>query len=486
MFRKPSRTLLLIALLPLLASVEGCWTVRPFCECRPDDELTINNQTVYTFDVVRLDCEAITDPVRFLSNQNLSKIASPFNLKISNTRHEVVESILANLSSSSDLAAALWRENLNGLILSNLTDIRAVTFDFDLLNFDRLTFVQFTSNPVAFLNCSRFSAQLQQIDLSKNQLRSVYGCSLVGDFVYLTDLDLNKNNLTFFELNRLNDLRQHLTVNLAYNDWQCNSDLEPLIRLVSGTAGSTRVRFLDDTQLKCSLPRNLANLQFKSVYEIRNTEICFKCDCFSFRGNILGLNCTNRGLTEIPAKIPSNTKIVNFDHNSIERIDLKKFSKQELAVWANVIHLSIRHNKLSSLDGLDFGILIHVRLVNLTHNLLTEIRDEMLGKLGKMDVVRLGSNPFKCDCNASTLFFQRWIRTKKGLDLESIKCDNEGAPIYKLNRNELCQKANQNYYWWLANICLTVFIVLLAVKLLYDYLWKLSTGKSPYFFHLNW
>ena len=492
MFGKLSHRTLLVAFLQLLIPfvhlkpVESCWAVRPFCECRSHEELTINNRTLYQPDTIRLDCEAITDPVQFLGNRNLSKIVRPFSLKISNTRHAVVEAILKNLSSSLDLTASALRTNLNRLILFNLTEVRESTFDFDLLSFDRLNVVQFTSNSIAFLNCSRFGAQLQQIDLSKNQLRAIFGCSLVGDFPHLTDLDLSRNNLTFFELNRLSDLGQLLTINLAFNEWDCNNDLESLVRLAGGTGEPTRVRFLDENQLKCGLPRNLANLTFKSVYEIRNTEICSKCDCYAFRGNILGLNCTNRGLTEIPAKIPSNTKIVNFDHNSIERIDFKQFGEQELAVWANVIHLSIRRNKLSTLDGLDFNILNQVRLVNLTHNSLTSVRYETLSKMSKMDVVRIGSNPWICDCNAGALVFQRWIRTKKGLDLESIKCDDEGLPIYKLDSKGLCQKADHTYYWTVVNICLSVLIVLLLVKLLYDYMWKLKTGKLPYFFTWNW
>lgn len=489
MFRKllSHHILLLVALLHLshlTAAAERCRSLAPFCQCRPHEELTINHKTVYQPDVMRLDCEAITNTVLFLQNRNLSRIQHPFDLKISNTQHKVVESILNSLSSFVGLASL--RANLNGLILSNLSDIREGTFDFDLTNFGRLSFVQFTFNPIAFLNCSRFAAQLRQIDLSKNQLRSIYGCSLVGDFVYLSDLDLSRNNLTFFELNKLNDLSQHFTINLAYNDWYCNRDLEPLIRLAGAAAESSKVKFLDDNQLKCGLPRNLAGLVFEKVYEIQTTEICSKCDCYSLRGNLLGLNCTNRGLTEIPARIPSNTKIVNFDHNSIERIDMEKFGKQELSVWANVIHLSIRHNRLNSLDGLNFTILNHVRLVNLTHNRLTWVPYELLSKMNKMDIVRIGSNPWKCDCNAGALIFQRWIRTKKGVDVEAIKCNNEDQPIYKLEADELCRKADQTYYWTIGNICLSVFICLLLVKLTYDYIWKRKTGKLPYFFTWNW
>lgn len=474
--------LLLAALLHLTAS-ESCRPLAPFCQCRAQEELTINNRTVYLPDVMRLDCEAITSEAQFLRNRNLSRIQQPFDLKISNTPHTVVESILEGLSSSAGLTTL--RANLNGLILSNLSDIHKSTFDFNLTAFEQLRVVQFTSNPVAFLNCSRFGGQVQQIDLSRNQLRSIYGCSLVGDFKELTDLDLSRNNLTFFELNKLNDVGQLLTVNLAHNEWDCNKDLEPLIHLAGGTSDPSKVKFLEDHQLKCGQPRNLAGMVFKTVWEIQTTEICSKCDCYSLRGNLLGLNCTSRGLTEIPTRIPSNTKIVNFDHNSIERIDMQKLNKQELAAWANVIHLSIQHNRLSSLEGLNFTILSHVRLVNLTHNRLTSVAHEMLIKLNKMDVVRIGSNPWICDCNAGALIFQRWIRTKKGVDVEAIKCNDEDQPIYKLEADELCRKADQNYYW-IGNVFFLVFLGLLVFKLAYDYVWKRKTGKMPYFFAWNW
>lgn len=465
--------LFIIQLTPLNSiSSEQCRVLNPYCNCNLNSTKEIINKTI-EFDGVLLNCEEIIDLNLFFDSLLIIR-DQKFNLKIYNTKHEVVQNILNYLASSS------LRTSLNGLILSNLTYIKESTFDFNLLNFNRLNFIQFNFNQVNFLNCSQFNRQLRLIDLSKNQLKTIYGCSLVGDFVNLTFLDLSRNNLKFFELNRLNDVNQNLKFNLAFNEWECDASLEPLINLVH----QEPTKFQDNNQMKCSSPNKLSNLIFKYVHEIRNTEICSKCECYSLqRGTSIGLNCTGRGLTELPAKIPSTSKIVILDHNSIKNLNFKKFNEKELLVWSKVIHLSIRHNEISSLEGLNFTVLRNVRALNLSHNSLTTLPAEISSKMFRVELLTLGSNPWICDC--STRSFQSWLRNRKQVDLESIKCDDQDQPIYKLDPDEICIKNGKFYYWNIANICLSITILLLLIKLIYDYIWKIQTQKLPYFFKLN-
>lgn len=478
------------------ALAERCLISKPYCNCEhidsPVASSSITNTSIYQLNGIYLNCTEITNASVFLTNlyRDLPEHAT-YNLIINQTRHQIVNSILDDLilsaKNGNDSRGRLV-SNLNGLILFNLSDIEQHTFDFDLTEFTDLAYLNITANQVDYLNCSRFSSSLQVVDLSKNELKSVFGCSLVGDFRRLTNLDLSRNHLTFFELTKLNELQAGLEIDLTTNDWDCTNDLQPLIELVNSNS-SAKVTFLDPAQLKCKTPKKLANLIFKQVVEIRDLEICSKCECYSFRGNILALNCENRGLTELPRKLPWNTKIVNLDRNSIESLSLKGIGENEKQNWMDVIRLSVRHNKISALDDADFDQLQAVRQLNLTHNRLNWIPKDKLNRLSKMDVVKLGFNPWICNCNTinNTELFQRWLRATKQVDLEDIRCNDKlnGPPIYKLDKNELCSDKISSYYWNCANIVLSVLIVLLITKLLYDYIWKLKTGKLPYFFKMN-
>lgn len=429
--------------------------------------LTMNN--------IFLNCTNITDPTIFLNKLKSSLKDSTFNLQLNNIKHQTVDLILRNLIKLN------LESNLNGLTIVNLDEIRNLTSNLDLIKFTNLTYIQINSNKFNYLDCSKFSKNLNIIDLSGNQLKEIYGCDLIGDFKYLTNLDLSRNNLTTVDLTKLNKLiiRDLEQINLTSNDWNCTYEFVNLIEL------NKQIFTYKDDQLKCNQPRNLTGLTLRHAADIYNSEICSKCECYLQRGNIVGLDCERRGLNELPRKIPFNTKIVNLDHNFLSSLDFKDVNKEEREIWKNVIKLSVRHNNISTLDGLDFDLIQNVLLLNLTHNSLTSISNENLKKMSHLQILNLGFNPWKCDCSTSS--FQNWLRNQGGVDLENIKCDNlvNSQAIYKLNPSELCRKTNQTLYWDVANLCLSISITFLIVKLLYDYLWKLKTGKLPYFFKLN-
>ena len=453
-----------------------------YCNCS-DEDIIINNKTINQLNTtVFLNCDRIENANLFLNDLNANRIDNHLFLKINDTKYEIVDFILNNLNL--DL-----KRNLAGLLLSNLTEIKERTFDFDLTNFNRLNLIQFTFNQFGHLNCAKFNQQLKQIDLSRNQLQSVYGCDLIGDFSQLTDLDLSKNNLTTLQLSGLKRLSKKITFNLKLNDWKCDQNLMPLINLVYESP-SLKTSFLDEQELKCKSPKNLTNLQFRTLADIQATPICLKCDCHHIRNNILGLDCTNRGLSELPFRIPLSTKVVNLDYNSIKSLNFKKIDARSIVIWRQVIRFSIRHNQITSLDFNNFNVLEQMLEFNLTHNNLRSIPTSILKKMNNRDMkLEFGFNPWTCACNSDDIFkFQSFLRSKKYIyDLDNIKCNNQAddKPIYKLERNELCLKTNQAYYWNIANICLSISIALLLIKLIYDYIYKLKTSKLPYFFKLN-
>lgn len=234
-----------------------------------------------------------------------------------------------------------------------------------------------------------------------------------------------------------------------------------------------------------------------------NHTTCVTCEC-SFKPS-LQVNCSHRGLTAFPKSLPSQTKLVNLEHNHIKEISLTPD-------WTSVIYLHLKGNRIESLNGLEGNAFArNIKSLNLESNRLSEVQARVLKQLN-VDRISLKDNPWQCDCN--TIAFQLWIQDHSThiKDMDQIRCATAasfgkvnginadihtsktpdpvlaGRQIYKILRSELCpqpieSKAYQIYVVLSGMMAfLTIFII---CKLVYDWWWQRRTGKLPRFFKLN-
>lgn len=210
-------------------------------------------------------------------------------------------------------------------------------------------------------------------------------------------------------------------------------------------------------------------------------------------------------MTEFPKSLPSQTKVVDLEHNLIRDISLTPD-------WTSVIYLHLKDNQIESLEGLDGNVYArHIRFLSLESNRLTEVEARVLKQLN-IDQINLKDNPWQCDCN--TIAFQLWIQDHSSqiTDMDQIRCalpprpgivngidadviQSEymdrllfGRTIYKILRSDLCPQPDSSptyYFLDFASATMAFLTVFIIFKLVYDWWWQRRTGQLPRFFKLN-
>ena len=116
------------------------------------------------------------------------------------------------------------------------------------------------------------------------------------------------------------------------------------------------------------------------------------------------------------------------DAYSIEQLNLSVNDFDKLPILSclgNVINLDLSFNKISSLSAVDVDVILS--LVN-------------------MKFLKLGGNPFRCDCYQENTY--KWLNTTSlGLDFDEITCSEDtfdhdlvGKPIKSLKYSDMCEE----------------------------------------------
>ena len=403
------------------------------------------------------------------------------------------------------------------------------------LLFKHLTTLNLTGNNLTEFDSNKLflfesNAKLSHLDLSHNKLIRID----LSQFDSLKSIDLSFNNLTtlstsqlseemlnLFKTLQVNQKKNFLGFNLANNPWNCDQKLKWLINIIAGIVMTNGQIFINEHQhLKsqlyqtdepeCSLPFEAKMFPFSVWKSVKENEICQKCDCYledkyamvGYRYVIV--NCTERNLDYLPYELPKNTKIVDFSNNQIRKFSLMQIS---LTSWGNVNKIILQNN---SLDGTIEGIAkLPIFFLDISGNLLTEIPYYILDPVlngNKIDKIRIGNNPFTCDCN--TIKMKKWLQNNYRviLDITNVRCGylrseltmNESnialhaqnerfhlREILKINNIELCPSIGSVEFFDILNCLLGLAIIFLLTKVTYDYFWQKRTGKLPKFFKLN-
>uniref|UniRef100_A0A5K3EG44 Protein slit n=1 Tax=Mesocestoides corti TaxID=53468 RepID=A0A5K3EG44_MESCO len=134
------------------------------------------------------------------------------------------------------------------------------------------------------------------------------------------------------------------------------------------------------------------------------------------------VDCSGKGLSEVPKDLPVNTKDLFLEHNNIRRIDPERLYHlkhlETLLLSHNAIlelhsgtfkHLHNLKSLLLSSNGLRcihpdaFVGLKKLRVLILQNNAISTLANSTFRDLGRINNLALGQNPLHCDCNL------RWL-----------------------------------------------------------------------------
>ncbi|XP_072752779.1 protein singed wings 2 isoform X2 [Anoplolepis gracilipes] len=317
----------------------------------------------------------------------------------------------------------------------------------------------------------------------------------------LRSLDLRNNvleevNITAFNISAL----KHIF--LAGNPLRCTEDTAWILDPNEGSAAS---KVVDKDKLLCATPYDgrpllpiveiIATLKKECKQTVCDCELIYvigRAGKFTQKQLIAftSVNCSHRGLTEMPNFLPANTTTLRLTGNKIK--DLTPLTTNP--VYKSVLDLYIEDNLVESivrLEGSDW--LDHFRLLNLRGNKLIDLPTYALENTlhnGNVAGLYLGNNSWTCDCHFTPSFQDLLIRHSSLIkDINDIRCavtsdnDNSNKQIRDLTRTEICISADEDSWFHpldILNIVLASLIFLVLGKLLYDYWSFKKTGKLPW------
>ncbi|KAK0091506.1 hypothetical protein PV326_003111 [Microctonus aethiopoides] len=330
-------------------------------------------------------------------------------------------------------------------------------------------------------------------------------------FKYLSlshTIDLRNNALTkinpqSFNITSLNKLY------LAGNPWKCNYNMSWILNINNY---SLAVKIKDKEKLHCTSPYEGRPLfaVVEIIATLRNECKQTICDCElihvvvprNYHQQIhnkrqlmafVAVNCSYRGLEEMPDFIPKNTTRLYLTGNKIS--DLTKIITNP--IYKEVRDLYLDNNLIESITILDGSYwLEHFRVFSLRGNKLADLPTYALENVlvqGENAVsIYLGNNPWTCDCLFTPGFQDLLLRyTNIIKDIHDIKCnllmndgENSRKLIKDLTRTEICVMPNDNEFFLhpldILNIILATAILLIIGKFIYDYWLFKRTGKLPW------
>ncbi|XP_014468068.1 PREDICTED: protein singed wings 2 [Dinoponera quadriceps] len=340
---------------------------------------------------------------------------------------------------------------------------------------------------------------LEKINVTGTKLRALPKDAF-SNLQVLRILDLRNNALEEIDVTTL-DVPTLKHLHLAGNPLRCTEDTAWIL---DSDEGSVASRVVDRDKLLCTAPYDGRPLVPVVEIIVALRKECKRtiCDCElvyvvgrvgKLTAQVIAftsVNCSNRGLTEMPGFLPANTTTLRLTGNKIA--DLTPLTTNP--VYESVLDLYIDDNLVESivrLEGSDW--LDRFRLLNLRGNKLTDLPTYALENVlrnGNAASLYLGNNSWTCDCHFTPSFQVLLIRYPHLVkDINDVRCaaesdnDNANKQIRDLTRTEICISPDEDS--WLhpldvLNVILASLIFLVLGKLLYDYWSFKKTGKLPW------
>ncbi|XP_076291418.1 protein singed wings 2 [Lasioglossum baleicum] len=323
-----------------------------------------------------------------------------------------------------------------------------------------------------------------------------------SDLENLKRLDLRNNSIQDANVSGL-ELPLLREVYLSGNPLKCAESTKWILDERENSLGR---KIVDKKNLRCAAPFEGRPL-FQVVEIIKTlTEECMKtvCECelayVVSEGKkhiqtqlmaFVSVNCSDRGLTEIPDFLPANTTTLRLTGNKIH--NLRPLTSNP--AYRGVIDLYLDDNQIESIVQLEGSSwLDRFRLLSLRGNGLTDLPAYALANVLQQNRnavgLYLGNNPWRCDCLFTPGFQDLLIKyTNLVKDINDVRCsstdedDNRGKIIRDLTRTEICMPPDEDpllHPLDVLNIILAFLILLIIGKVLYDYWSFRRTGKLPW------
>ncbi|XP_068595787.1 leucine-rich repeat-containing protein 17-like [Brachionichthys hirsutus] len=331
-----------------------------------------------------------------------------------------------------------------------------------------------------------WSSQPKHLLLARNRIKVLRGGAFSG-YERLTTLDLQQNHIVLVEEgafqglthlttlllqhNRIRTLSEETLIpmrNLAYlrlydNPWDCLCPMDSLIRTLQVPSNRNL-----GNHARCAEPFGLRNVKLKqadpellckeSVNEEQGdeTEPLFPVDpipirtkpdattaCHTYLFPQVRMDCSKRGLTEVPEAIPEDVVHIDLSHNAIVHLKARDFHGARSLRTLNASHNSMERVDTASLSGL-----LHLRELDLSNNNLRNIKYGVLEDLYFLSELKLGGNPWVCDYSIHYMAY--WLRLHPNARQSGLLCHappehaGERVEAYVQSYNRACPKDRQH------------------------------------------
>ncbi|XP_068168994.1 leucine-rich repeat-containing protein 17-like [Antennarius striatus] len=303
---------------------------------------------------------------------------------------------------------------------------------------------------------------LTTLDLQQNHIFLVEEGAFQG-LTHLTTLLLQHNRLQTLSEETLIPMRNLVYLRLYDNPWNCLCPMDSLVRTLQVPSNRNL-----GNHAKCAEPYRLRNIRLKTVdpellcKESENeeqgdeTEPLFPIDpipirtkpdattsCHTYLFPQVRMDCSNRGLTEVPRAIPEEVVHIDLSHNSILHLRARDFHGAK-----SLRTLNVSHNNMEHIDTASFSGLLHLRELDLSINNLHNIKYGVLEDLYFLSELKLAGNPWVCDYSIHYMAY--WLRLHPSVRQSGLLCrsppeyNGERVEAYVQSYNRACPKDRQH------------------------------------------
>ncbi|XP_061176564.1 toll-like receptor Tollo [Saccostrea echinata] len=390
-------------------------------------------------------------------------------------------------------------EGLKNLMTLSLQNNSLENISMVFQDLSKLTSLDLSSNMLSTkLMSGMFPKNIENLDLSYNNLKDITEYAFYS-YQELQKLSLKGNKLSTLAINDLAipiKRSKTMMVYISENPFRCDCNMIWLRKKVNEVSMDTGFPVVGDMYLlqchsgyRIDAPIPLYTVQSDNMlctYEKECTDNCFCCDfepcdcmfvcppgcsCYS-SSDFMAMHfvqCSNRGLTELPSNIPALTTELSVDGNNISEIYSRSFvgliylrvihldhsgvttlanfsfiglsqlrvlylNKNNIQsitdgvfarLW-NLTELHLEYNKISYIDKSAFSSLTSISELYLDHNLLTTLPESALKLFWGLSKMTLAENQWTCDCNFMVEFLP--VLTNKSVmvsDYNNLYCITE-------------------------------------------------------------
>ncbi|ODN05623.1 Protein slit [Orchesella cincta] len=264
------------------------------------------------------------------------------------------------------------------------------------------------------------------------------------DLTNLSLLSLYDNKIQSLENGTFESLRNIQTLHLARNPFVCDCRLKWLAEYLHHNP-------IETSGAKCESPKRMQRKRLASFKEDKlkcddgeskmafdecsDTKCPVECVCEG-----TSVDCSNRGLQEVPKDIPEQVMMLNLSGNDLSRVrngwiptlpHLQKLDLTGNRISAiedgafrdsgSLLEVTLTGNKLKEINNKMFVGLSNLKALSLTDNQITCIMPGSFEHLPNLKSLSLNGNSFICNCHLA--WFGEWLRREESIvSTDGPKC----------------------------------------------------------------